>query len=341
MENYKQQIGSKRRNFLMLWTVILVVLLGVGLFYFVPSANYVFSEPIKADYNSIYTYGLSPEKVQYVITIEPDNIYTFQTVYMEGETITEYFVALLNDEGDFVLAELTAADFESETVTELKGYFAPLEEDVKASIIEDLMQIDFTYEDAEAIMPSNLFKVEDKAGPLSILLLALILLFILVTITLIKWLTFNLERYLAKKLAKYGDVDQLSKVLEMTPINFQHPDVALTSTHVFLIRPTGLKAIRNEELLWAYKYVQKKKSLFITVSKTYSLVVNTMNESINTTMPEKEVDAALEALAIKMPWVVCTFTEELKKMYKKDRDGFKQMITHKKSEHDLEHDSMN
>lgn len=337
MENYKQQIGSKRRNFLMLWTVILVVLLGVGSFYFIPSANYVFSDPIMADYNSIYTYGLSPEKVQYVINIEPDNIYTFQTVYMEGETITEYFVGLVNEEGYFVLAELSAADFESETLTELSGYFAPLDEEVKDSIIDDLMQLDFTYEDAAEIMPSNLFKVDDKGGPLLILLVGLVILFILLLVTLMAWLTFNLDRYLAKKLAKYGDVDQLSKVLEMTPINFQHPDVALTSTHVFLIRPTGLKAIKNDELLWAYKFIQKRKSLvFITVSKTYSLVLNTMNESLSTNMPQREVDAALESLSQKMPWLVCTFSDDLKKMYKKERDGFQQMVMQRKNEFDLE-----
>lgn len=337
MENYKQQIGSKRRNFLMLWTVILVVLLGVGSFYFIPSANYVFSDPIMADYNSIYTYGLSPEKVQYVINIEPDNIYTFQTVYMEGETITEYFVGLVNEEGYFVLAELSAADFESETLTELSGYFAPLDEEVKDSIIDDLMQLDFTYEDAAEIMPSNLFKVDDKGGPLLILLVGLVILFILLLVTLMAWLTFNLDRYLAKKLAKYGDVDQLSKVLEMTPINFQHPDVALTSTHVFLIRPTGLKAIKNDELLWAYKFIQKRKSLvFITVSKTYSLVLNTMNESLSTNMPQREVDAALESLSQKMPWLVCTFSDDLKKMYKKERDGFQQMVMQRKNEFELE-----
>ena len=340
MENYKQQIGSKRRNFLMLWTVILVVLLGVCLFYFVPSANYVFSDPIRADYNSIYTYGLSPEKAQYVITLEPENIYTFQTVYMEGETITEYFIALLNDEGDFVLAEITTADFESETLTELKGYFVPLEEDVKASIIEDLMQIDFTYEDAVAIMPSNLFKVEDKAGPLYVLLVAIILLFILVAITLIKWLTFNLDQYLEKQLSKYGDVDPMIKSLEMTPINFQHPDVAFTSTHMIISQSTGVKAVKIDELLWAYKFIQKRKSLMvITVSKTTSLVLNTINESRKFNMPEREVDAALETVATKMPWVVCTFSEDLKKMYNKDVEGFKQMVTQKRNGLELEQDN--
>ena len=169
---------------------------------------------------------------------------------------------------------------------------------------------------------------------------AIILLFILVAITLIKWLTFNLDQYLEKQLSKYGDVDPMIKSLEMTPINFQHPDVAFTSTHMIISQSTGVKAVKIDELLWAYKFIQKRKSLMvITVSKTTSLVLNTINESRKFNMPEREVDAALETVATKMPWVVCTFSEDLKKMYNKDVEGFKQMVTQKRNGLELEQDN--
>ena len=56
-------------------------------------------------------------------------------------------------------------------------------------------------------------------------------------------------------------------------------------------------------------------------------------------MPEREVDAALETVATKMPWVVCTFSEDLKKMYNKDVEGFKQMVTQKRNGLELEQDN--
>lgn len=56
-------------------------------------------------------------------------------------------------------------------------------------------------------------------------------------------------------------------------------------------------------------------------------------------MPEREVDAALETLATKMPWVVCTFSEDLKKMYKKDLEGFKHMVAQQRNGHNLEQDN--
>lgn len=340
MENYKQQIGSKRRSFLMLWTITLAVILLVGGFFFIPSAKYVFSGPITADYNSIYEFGLAPEKVHYVVPIEDDSNFIFQTVYMEDDIITEYFVGLINDEGYFVLAELSAADFESEDLVEFKGYFASLDDEVKEAIIEDLMAEGFTIDEAEELMPTNIFRVKDQKIQTLLLFIGLVLVGILFILTLVKWLTFNLDHYLAKHLSKYGDADQMGKALEMTPINFQHPDVAFTANHIIISQSTGIKAVKNDELLWAYKFIQKRKSLFvITVSKTVSLVLNTTSESRNFNMPEREVDAALEALAIKMPWVVCTFSEDLKKMYKKDRDGFKQMVTQQKNELDLEQDS--
>lgn len=220
MENYKQQIGSKRRSFLMLCTVILMVILIVGGFYFIPSANYVFSDPIKADYNTIYTYSASPEKVEYVVTIVPDYDFYFQTVYMVDEVITEYFIGLVNDEGYFVLAELSADDFESETLSEYKGHFVPLDEEIRASIIDDLMQENFTYDEAVELTPFYLFKVKDQRTPFLVLFIGLVIIAILFIILLSKWLTFNLDRYLEKQLSKYGDADQMINALETTPINF-------------------------------------------------------------------------------------------------------------------------
>jgi hypothetical protein len=61
-----------------------------------------------------------------------------------------------------------------------------------------------------------------------------------------------------------------------------------------------------------------------------------MNESISTNMPQREVDAVLESLSHKMPWLVCTFSDDLKKMYKKERDGFQQMVMQRKNKFDLE-----
>jgi len=97
----------------------------------------------------------------------------------------------------------------------------------------------------------------------------------------------------------------------------------LTPSWVMVTQPFGIRIARLDDLAWCYKKVTKHSVYFIPTGKSFELVLWPMQASMFTAPGKQEqVDGLLAAIAERAPWVVCGFSSELERGWKKDRKGF-------------------
>ena len=314
---------------------ILVIILAIATYFYLPYMGALLNAPSHSDYNTLYQSSLESTKALYETPADFNNIFTFETVYLdENETITDYFAALINDEGNFVLAEIPVDLYIDEAITSYIGHFIDLEDDIYNSILEDLQGADFTYEQALEMMPSRLFVVEDNRGELWIFLAFILIGYTLLIYNIIKFLTVNNMRAYSKEASKFGDSDSILRELELKPINPAHVNFEITNNYVVLITKSKIKLLPANQVIWAYEKVVKRKLYFlITVNKIHSLIVATKDTRVEASLIKSHIQAALSTVEKSMPWVVSGYSDTLEKKYKKENDLFVSEVNLRRSEH--------
>ncbi|GAB6109673.1 DUF6709 family protein [Fusibacter bizertensis] len=279
------------------------------------------------DFNSMYTISKSAPPYYYEILADFNNIYTFDTAYIdEDDNVLQYYVALLNDEGDFVLAEVPAELYNDVNITQYTGHFVAVEDELRAMIIEDLKALDFTEQEAIDMAPTQLFKVEDNRFVAWIFVGILFLGLLSILYAIVKLIgIFNNSNSSAlyKQAALAGDVDKIYMDLERAPVNLQHPNFGVAGSNYILINKSKINIIPTKDVIWAYEHVYKKKVYFIiTVSKIHSLMLVTKDKKYQVILNAKVIPTALETVHRVTPWVVFGYTKETEQMYKTNRDYF-------------------
>lgn len=277
------------------------------------------------DFNAIYAISKSAPPYYYEVLADFNNIYTFDTAYIdEDDNVLQYYVALLNDDGAFVLAEVPADLYNDVDVKQYIGHFVAVEDELSSMIIDDLKALDFTDQEALDMMPTQLFKVEDNrfvawlfVGVLFLVLLSILYAFV----KLIGVINNSNSSPLHKKAALAGDVDRLYMDLERTPVNLQHPNFGVAGSNYIMLSKNNLNIIPTRDVLWAYEHVYKKKAYFIiTVSKIHSLMLVTKDKKYQVILNAKVIPSALETVHKTTPWVIFGYTKETEQMYKTNKD---------------------
>ncbi len=317
---------------------IMVIILAIATYFYLPYIGTLLDEPSHSDYNTLYQSSLEGTKTLYETPADFNNIFTFETVYLdENEIITDYFAALINDEGHFVLAEIPVDLYIDEATTSYIGHFIDLEDDIYNSILDDLQGADFTYEQALEMMPSRLFVVEDNRGELWIFFIFILIGYSLLIYNIIKFLTVNNMRAYSKEASKFGDSDSILRELELKPINPAHVNFEITKNYVVLITKSKIKLLPANQVIWAYEKIVKRKLYFlITVNKIHSLIVATKDTRVEASLIKSHIQAALSTVEKSMPWVVSGYSDTLEKKYKKENDLFVSEVNLKRREHAYE-----
>lgn len=85
------------------------------------------------------------------------------------------------------------------------------------------------------------------------------------------------------------------------------------------------KAIPNSKMLWAYQTTTTHRTNGIKTGTTYSIVIYTYGEKnpVTLSMPNEAVtQTVLERFHTTLPWVVVGFSEDIKRLFFKDRPRF-------------------
>jgi hypothetical protein len=125
--------------------------------------------------------------------------------------------------------------------------------------------------------------------------------------------------------AVYGDVDQLAAQIEQDQLAGKTKYGKLVLTPAWAIRRSLFNTWVSPlaDLAWAYKKVTKHYTNFIPTGKTYAAVlVGRHRQRIEVQMSQKKTDQLLADLAIRVPWAIFGFSNELDTAWKKDPGGF-------------------
>lgn len=139
-----------------------------------------------------------------------------------------------------------------------------------------------------------------------------------------------------QSLARFGPLDFVVNGIDME-LSMPHTTIGklhLTKSWMVFEAPTKLVATRYEDVTWIYKYFLKQKYNGITVKTTYSAkVYDRFGVCCDFIAGRKEeiANQMLEAICQRTPWAVMGYSDQLEKIWKKDRQGFLAAVEQRKA----------
>ena len=284
----------------------------------------VVSTPEFKTYDELLVASTLNTKGLFQTSLSYDDMYYFETAFIdENDNVERYYAALINEDGNFTLAEIPAALAEDENTSNLIGSFEEMPSDLYGYITEELVDLGVTETEAAEMMPLNLYSVKDNEvegyvfiGISGILLLGSLFFFF-------RMIQAGSGSLITKKLSKFGEVDRYMLDLERTPVSSEHPNLAISGTNYILLTDKNVEFIPIRNVIWAYEYVKKKKAyMVVTVSKQHHLVLVDHNKKHFAPMKMDEVNQALHFINKTTPGAVIGYTKEIDKMYSNSREAF-------------------
>jgi hypothetical protein len=100
-----------------------------------------------------------------------------------------------------------------------------------------------------------------------------------------------------------------------------------------VVRTRAFKYTTYEHLAWVYPKVTKVRLYgIIPISSTHELVVQDRHgQHIAVPLGKKDVDAALQVLTLRAPWAVYGHSDDIKKMWDKNRPDFLQAVEQRRA----------
>ncbi len=127
-----------------------------------------------------------------------------------------------------------------------------------------------------------------------------------------------------KTLGAYGDPRDVSAQIDNDMrMGAQSYGAAALSQNWLTQRKTfGLDVQRVEDIAWAYKKVTQHRTNFIPTGKTFAAVICDRNGGVKEVSGSaKNIDALLNGLGARLPWIAMGFDKELQTWWAKDRAG--------------------
>lgn len=240
-----------------------------------------------------------------------------------SQTFEANYLALLIGDRRILLVKTTHDTTES-TFT---GVLVPIPADVQAEVIDPIVAelgADMP-EIKDAFIPVLLDSVNDFRGRgwLGIGIGALL------TVIALGGLFLWFRRFtdisthpIADKLKRLGQLESVINQieLELASPHDQVRGLHLTSNFVILTSRINLEAARLSDVVWAYKQITQHRTYGIPTGKTYAAMINDRTGSkIILTGPEKEINAALETLHNRAPWIIMGFSQDLENSWNHQR----------------------
>jgi len=147
-----------------------------------------------------------------------------------------------------------------------------------------------------------------------------------------------LKHPIFRKLARYGDPEQVSQQVEM---EIQQPhDILNKNLHLLknwlVYAPTGkFEAVRYDSLMWFYQHVQTQRYYGILVSRIRSVMLHDSAGGRTQAVfgrKEEPVIEALQAIQRQAPWSLIGFDNELERAWNKDRENFIAQVNQRKAQ---------
>jgi hypothetical protein len=88
-----------------------------------------------------------------------------------------------------------------------------------------------------------------------------------------------------------------------------------------------------DDVVWVYKKVTQHRVNFIPTGKTYAAILCASNgRMVQVDDKQEKIDQLLESIAIKAPWAIAGFSDDVQKLWDKNRDALLQAVNQRRSE---------
>lgn len=119
-----------------------------------------------------------------------------------------------------------------------------------------------------------------------------------------------------------GEAERAAQFYSNTP---EVSGVRMNGEYVFFQNGAESILLRPWDVAWAYQTTTQHRTNGIPSGKTYAAILRTMDGKTYTLgMKEEKVKKLLEAMADTLPGTVVGYSKELEKLYKENRDAFRQ-----------------
>lgn len=272
----------------------------------------------------------------YQVELDLENSYEFETVYVDGdENVETYYVAFFDSNDAFIVAEIPAEIYEDESITTYTGTFKQLDDEVTASIRDDLMKYDVDEAYLDEMLSSEAFSVEDsKLNAIMMCAFAIVaIVFALYFIVkLIAIISNSKLSPIQKGIAKIQDDPYVFDTIEHTEVDLNHPSFAINNKYAILVGDKSFHVIPVKDIIWVYENIVKKRAYFlITVSKQHALMINGATMSCSASMKKDQVERAMNTLLRRLPHISFGYDENIKKLYKYNRSALIEAVEQNRS----------
>lgn len=139
----------------------------------------------------------------------------------------------------------------------------------------------------------------------------------------------------ARRIRSWGSISSTASAIqrELAKPRFSGGGWRITEQYLVNLGVFSFDAHRLTDLFWVYKAVTQHRVNFVPAGKTYAATFGHREGLAQLTAPEATVDAALEFVFTKVPWVVVGFSDETKLMFDKNRIGFGNEVMKRRQEY--------
>ena len=165
--------------------------------------------------------------------------------------------------------------------------------------------------------------------PIVLSVILLLVVFLLVGLgvwRIVKALTGGFQKQVRAKLSESGDLEveaeKAERFYESAP---ETSGVKMDRNYVFFQNGAESILLRPWDVAWAYQSTTQHRRNGIPTGKTYAAILRTMDGKQYTLgMAEAAVQTLLETMSTALPGVVLGYDEELARLYKNNRNAFRQ-----------------
>lgn len=173
----------------------------------------------------------------------------------------------------------------------------------------------------------NVFRNKTSENIMAILIFgAGIVLIAVGIIRIMRFATGSSLKKLKEDLAAVGCSDATAESDYNSAVSYvKNGDIKIGRLFTYYMSGSSPRAIPNTKLIWAYQVTTTHRTNGIKTGTTYSvmLYVDDSRNSVTLHMPNESITLeALNKINQTFPWVVVGFSDELKKMFNKDRPQF-------------------
>jgi hypothetical protein len=317
--------------------VIGFILIGLILISFCAFIRYYYNfvmGPFEVDRTKLLNAERAGAFFEYYVNIQGDEIYDTGFVYVtvsdSGTETTDYYYYALEIGRELMLVESTEEIDTANVTGFIKSIPNNIEEEVLGELIEETPSLQAKF--MPIMLKVNNFRTAGWIG-IALGIIVGTIGVIIIGITLLH-IASPESHPIMKSLKTFGNPKIISQEIDSDLAGETYQDKQITITDHWLIQVKGVRfsITRFEDVIWCYKRVVQHRTYGVPTGKNfYALVYDRHNNIITIQAKDESINNFLSMIAMKAPWAIKGYSDDVMKLYKKNRQVIIDKVNQNKS----------